>query len=348
MSRLVPTVTPAGLEAHGAGLSRPECVVATLSGDVFVPEWPGGVTVVRADGRTQSWRATSTTLDLRPNGIALAPDGAFLIANLGDQGGVWRLDLAGRLTPVVEEVDGIALPPANFVTVDEQGRTWISVSTRLLPRQQAWRADVADGFVVLLDATGPRLVADGLHYTNEVRPDPTGKWLYVVETFGRRVRRFPIRPGATLGTPETVLSLGRGFFPDGFAFDEEGGLWVTSLVSNRLVRFQRDRAETILEDVNRDFVERVEGAFASRSMTAEHLDRIPGTRLQQLTSVAFGGPDRRTVYLGSLHASSLYRFRTTWVALKCRTGRSRRLEKAFSVSSQLSEKNSVFQRAADS
>lgn len=29
----------------------------------------------------------------------------------------------------------------------------------------------------------------------------------------------------------------RGFFPEGFAFDEEGGLWVTSLVSHRLVRF---------------------------------------------------------------------------------------------------------------
>jgi sugar lactone lactonase YvrE len=44
-------------------------------------------------------------------------------------------------------------------------------------------------------------------------------------------------------------------------------------------------------------------------MTAEHLGPIPGTLLQQLTSVAFGGPDRQTVYLGSLHASCLYRFR---------------------------------------
>jgi hypothetical protein len=62
--------------------------------------------------------------------------------------------------------------------------------------------------------------------------------------------------------------------------------------------------------VNPDFVDRVEQAFASRSMSAEHLGRIPGTLLQQLTSLAFGGPDGRTVYLGSLHASCLYRFRT--------------------------------------
>jgi sugar lactone lactonase YvrE len=126
------------------------------------------------------------------------------------------------------------------------------------------------------------------------------------------MRRFPLRAGASLGTPETVFSAnGEGFFPDGFAFDEEGGVWVTSLVSNRLVRFHRDRLEIILEDVNPDFVERVEHAFASCSMAAEHLGRIPGTFLQQVTSLAFGGSDRRTVYLGSLHASSLYRFRAS-------------------------------------
>jgi sugar lactone lactonase YvrE len=299
------------LEPFGTGLSRPECVVALPSGDVFVPEWPGGVTVVRANGGTQTWRAAAPAVDLRPNGIALTPDGSFLIANLGDAGGVWRLDRAGALSPVLSEVDGIPLPPANFVAVDEQGRLWISVSTRLAPRQQAWRADVADGFVVLVDSSGPRIVADGLHYTNEVRPDPTGAWLYVVETFGRRVRRFPMRtPSGRLGTAETVFAMERGFFPDGFAFDEDGGLWVTSLVSNRLVRFHRDRIETVLEDVNPDFVARVEHAFAARSMGADHLGRIPGTLLQQLTSLAFGGPDRRTVYLGSLHGTCLYRFRT--------------------------------------
>ena len=172
MSRF-PRVPVSALEPHGVGLNRPECVVPT-SGDVFVPEWSGGVTVVRADGRTESWRATPPTIDLRPNGIALMPDGAFLIANLGDAGGVWRLDVSGRLTPVVLEVDGIALPPANFVTLDEELRTWISVSTRLNPRQQAWRDDVADGFVVVVDDAGARIVAEGLAYTNEVRPDPQG------------------------------------------------------------------------------------------------------------------------------------------------------------------------------
>ena len=315
MSKVLP-VSVSDLRTLGRGLRRPECVLPVASGDVFVPEWPdesssarGGVTAVAQNGDQRTWRA-STTLDLRPNGIALAPDGSFLIANLGDDGGVWRLQRDGALEPFVTEVEGVPVPPANFVTVDERGRAWISVSTRLRPRQLAWRTDVADGFIVMVDRTGIRVVADGLGYTNEVRPDPTGQWLYVVETFGRRLRRFRIGPDGSLSNSEVILNLGEGCFPDGFTFDEEGGIWVTSLVSNRLLRFHDDELETVLEDTNAAFVDDVERAFAAGRMNSTHLGPIPGTRLQQLTSVAFGGMDRRTIYLGSLHASCIYSFRT--------------------------------------
>ena len=67
--------------------------------------------------------------------------------------------------------------------------------------------------------------------------------------------------------------------------------------------------ETILEDGNAEHTARVEQAFAEGRMSAPDLGAIPGTMLQQLTSVAFGGADGRTVYLGSLHADCVYRFR---------------------------------------
>ena len=296
------------LERVGVDLHRPECVLAGPSGDVFVPDWRGGVTRIAADGSQQTWLAHAPAIELRPNGIALAPDGSFLLANLGDAGGVWRLRRNGALEPFLTEVDGMALPPANFVIIDGQQRTWISVSTRHVPRQQAWRPDIADGFVVLVDDSGARIVADRLHYTNEVRPDPAGEWLYVVETFGRRIARFRVS-GSSLGEREPVATLPHGCFPDGLAFDEDGAIWVTCLISNRLLRLQGDTVETILEDVNTDHVDTVERAFARGEMRREHLGPIPGTMLQQLTSVAFGGADGRTVYLGSLHASCLYRFR---------------------------------------
>jgi sugar lactone lactonase YvrE len=254
--------------------------------------------------------ARDAPVALRPNGVALARDGSLLIAQLGDTGGVWRLDAAGSLTPVLLDVDGVPLPPTNFVTTGAAGRTWISVSTRFHPRQQAWRPGVADGFVVLLDRRGARIVADRLGYTNEVREDPAGRWLYVVETFGRRLIRLPIRANGDLGERETVVDLGHGCFPDGFDFDSEGGIWITSLVSNRLLRLHDDRLETMIEDANDAHVEQVERAFQSGTMTRAHLGPIPGTQLQQLTSIAFGGPDLRTGYLGTLHNTCIYRFRS--------------------------------------
>jgi sugar lactone lactonase YvrE len=284
-------------------------VLATRAGDLFVPHWPNGVTTIGADGTQTTWLADVAGPDLCPNAIALSPDGSFLIANLGEAGGVWRLRRNGAVQPFVLEADGAPLPPANFVTTDAGGRTWISVSTRHVPRQLAWRADVADGFIVLVDRRGSRIVADGLCYTNEVRPDPSGRWLYAAETYGRRVVRFPLRSDGTLGARETVFEGGRGFFPDGFAFDEEGAIWVTSLVSNRLLRLVGHRADTVLEDANGDVIDAAERAFAASLMRAEHLGPIPGTRLQQVTSIAFGGADLRTAYLGSLHGTSVYRFR---------------------------------------
>jgi sugar lactone lactonase YvrE len=304
------SVLPSSFEPFGLGLHRPECVLGTPAGDIVVPDWRGGVSVVRADGRQESRLARDLNFELRPNGVALADDGAFLLANLGEAGGVWRLDRQGTLTPWLLEVDGVTLPPVNFVTIGTDGRTWITVSTRCRPRQLAWRADVADGFIVLADERGARIVADGLHYTNECRPDPDGRWLYAVETFGRRLTRFPIDARGTLGPPEVVLTLGHGCWPDGFAFDAERGVWVTSLISNRLLRFDGDTLHTILEEANTAHIDAVEEAFAQGQMRAEHLGPIPGTRLQHVTSIAFGGSDLRTAYVGCLHTESVFRFRS--------------------------------------
>ena len=302
-------IVPGALERLGAGLHRPECVLVDRHDSVFVPDWRGGVTRIAADGSQQTWLAHNPPVELRPNGIAIQSTDSFLLANLGAAGGVWQLHRDGTVRPFLTELAGKPLPPANFVVRDGD-RTWISISTRRVPRQLAWRPDVADGFVVLVDAQGARIVADGLHYANEVRPDPTGTWLYVVETFGRRLSRFRIAPNGDLSDAEVVVALGRDSFPDGFAFDPTGAIWITSLISNRLLRFDGDGLVTVLEDVNPEYVAAVERAFASGDMRQEHLGPIPETRLQHLTSVALGA-DARDLYLGSLHADCVYRVRVT-------------------------------------
>jgi sugar lactone lactonase YvrE len=298
------SITPIGFDLH-----RPECVLPAPNGDVYVSDWRGGVAVVRADGSQHVWLAKSPGFDFKPNGIAFAPSGGFLIANLGDDGGIWRLALDGALTPILTELDGAPAPPANFIQVDQFDRMWVSVSTRKFPRQQAWRNDVKDGFIALIDHRGARIVADGLHYANEVRVDPSGRWLYVVETFGRRLVRYPIAENGDLKAQESVVAFERDIFPDGLAFDVDGGVWTTSLISNCVVRATPDSAvQVVIAEVPHHALAEAEAAFAEGRMEARHLGAIAGTRFQHLTSIGFGGPDLRTGWLGSLHADCLYRF----------------------------------------
>jgi sugar lactone lactonase YvrE len=293
----------ADLRFLGRGLVRPECVLAHHSGFSFAADWtdPGGVSIVTPEGRVVRHLAKDPPRHLHPNGIALEPGGSFLLAELGaSTGGVWRLLPDGTVEGVLLELDGRPLPPTNYVHRDVDGRLWVTVSTRHQPRHLAARPDVADGFVVLVEGGRARIVADGLGYTNECLVSPDGRWLYVNETFGRRLSRFRIETGG-LGARETVATFGHGTYPDGLTFDVEGGIWITSIVSNRILVVRPDgRQEVVLEDADLAHVAAVEAAYLAGRLDRALLDRMPEGPLQNISSLAFSGPERRTICLGCL------------------------------------------------
>lgn len=286
----------------GQDLTRPECVLCTAEGYICVSDWNGGVTLLLPGGNQQRILSREESFAVRPNGICLQPDGSFLLAHLGDDdGGVYRLSGDGALEAVLTEVDGAALPPTNFVYRDHLGRIWITVSTRLKPRARDYRPDAQSGFIVLLDERGARIAADDLGYANECLVDPAGEFLFVNETFGRRLSRFTISADGTLSDKRTIYRFGAGDFPDGLVLDNEGCFWVTSIVSNRVIRIDRDgRRETFLEDSDPRHVSSVEEAFRAHAMDRPHLDQIASKCLRNISSLAFGGPDLRTAYLGCL------------------------------------------------
>lgn len=292
----------------GSGLSRPECVLAHRSGLLFAADWSGqgGVAIVTPEGRVVRHLAKDPPRHLHPNGIALEPGGSFLLAELGGTtGGIWRLLPDGGVEPVLLELAGRPLPPANYVHGDARGRLWITISTRHRPRHLAARPDVADGFVVLVEDGHARIVADGLGYTNECLVSPDGDWLYVNETFGRRLSRFAIADDG-LGERETVCTFGHGTYPDGLTFDEAGAVWITSIVSNRVIRVHPDgRQELLLEDAEPAHVEAAELAYLAGRLDRALLDKPPVGPLKNISSLAFAGPDRRTIVLGCLLGDSL-------------------------------------------
>jgi sugar lactone lactonase YvrE len=292
----------------GTGLVRPECVLVTATGDIYTADWRGGVAHIRPDGSQALYVGLPVDGEpLKPNGVALLKDGSFLLAHLGaEQGGVFHLTRDGQTRPFLRSVDGLDLPPSNFVVEDALGRIWITVSTRLTPRALGYRRSCNDGFVVMVDSAGARIVADGLGYTNECLVDPSGQWLYVNETFSKRLSRFPLRADRSLGDKEVVTEFGEGVFPDGLAFDAEGGIWIVSIVSNSLIRVTPEgRQQLWLRDVEPAHMAWVDAAFEANEMGRPHLDGVKSRVLRNTSSLAFGGADLRTGYLGCLLGESI-------------------------------------------
>jgi sugar lactone lactonase YvrE len=287
----------------GHDLQRPECVLATARGDIYTADWRGGVAHIAPDGSQALYLGGPVDGEaLKPNGIALLKDGSFLVTHLGaDRGGVFRLARDGGVRPFLQSVQGQDLPPTNFVVEDSVGRFWITVSTRLSPRALGYRKSCDDGFVVLVDRQGARIVADGLGYANECAIDPTGRWLYVNETFSRKLSRFAISAGGDLGPKQVVTEFGAGVFPDGLAFDAEGHLWVLSIVSNSVIRVAPDGHPTVwLQDADSDHLAWVEAAYKADEMGRPHLDGVKSRVLKNISSLAFGGADLTTGYFGCL------------------------------------------------
>jgi len=280
-------------------------VLAAGSGRLFASDRRGGILAIAPDGN-QSLIGSSR---LVPNGFALQRDGSFLVANLGEEGGVWRIDRSGAVTPWLMEVDGVPLPRVNFVFTDASDRSWISVSSN--DSGDIYPLDSATGFIILHDRSGTRVVADSLHYTNELRLDASGGFLFVNETFGQRLTRFRIGRDGTLGERATYAEFGGADFPDGMALDVEGGVWVVCVGSNRIYRVTSDgrRHTIIIDDADPACVQELEAAFVARKLTRPLLSTASGRKLRNISSIAFGGADRRTAYLGCLGGNALATFR---------------------------------------
>ena len=308
------TLRPSDFRFLGRGLNRPECVVALGGGLMAVGDWDGGVAIIDSRGGVRKILASRQVFGekLLPNGVAAEADGTFLLTHLSQQhGGVFRLHPDGRLDDVLLNVDGLDLPPTNFVLRDSWGRVWITVSTRVIPRFQARTLEHADGFIVLLDGRGARIAADGLGFTNEVRVDSSGQFLYVNETFGRRLTRFHIDSAGDLRERTVVTSFGHGTFPDGLTLDAEGGFWITSVFSNRILRVSPDGEQhRVFEDCEPVLLDEIERSFLSGELARSSFKGSRGAVLGNISSLVFTGPDGREAVLGCLDDSRLTCFRS--------------------------------------
>lgn len=310
---------PGQVSFVGQDLMRPECVLATRSGRLYCSDWRGGVVRIDPDGTSAriGCAARREDTDFMPNGIALLRDGSLLVANLGVEGGIWRLHPDGRREPWLMHVAGERLPAVNFVWMDEQQRIWFTVMFRSHPGagRHHFRADIGDGCVGLVPSLdhpeGARIVAEGLFTPNECRISLDGAALCVNETFSSRVVRYPLAADGSLGGRDVLAQFDGDTLPDGLTLDAQGGLWITCVASNRIIRLMPDgQWNQVIEDMDPAHMARVRAAIDDGTLGRDLLYRNPSRVMPNVTSIAFGGPDLRTAYVGSVSGTSIAVFRS--------------------------------------
>src|SRR5579872_3958868 len=304
----------------GEGLQRPECILAERDGTLWAADARGGVVRIAADGsqqiitqkRSGDFSAAASEADryltgTLPNGLAFAADGSILISNFGTD----CLELMtrdGETRVLASQIDGQPVGKVNFVLRDSQDRVWITVSTRIRNWMHALRTDLADGYIARYEDGAFRIVADGFHFTNEIRFDEREEYLYVVETTGGCISRLRVDAGGNLSGREIFgpSSLGKGAWPDGIAFDSSGNLWGTMVYSDRLfVLTPYGDLRILLDEGDETKVGALQEQFLAGHVTEDVLFATGRGVAPWMASVTFGGPDLRTVYLGSLKGTRI-------------------------------------------
>jgi sugar lactone lactonase YvrE len=325
------TVDRAQIRYLGQDLQRPECILAERDGTLWAADARGGVTRIAVDGtqrfigqrsdarfaqaaadKSEDFEAKFTQGTL-PNGLAFARNGDILISNFGTDV-LEVMTREGTTRTLYDRIDGQPIGKVNFVLRDSRERIWLTISTRVNPWTQAAASRVRDGYIAVVDAHGLRVVAQGFYFTNEIRLDAREEWLYIVETTGPHITRMRLNEsaqGVSLVDREVYGPAHLGGFPDGIAFDAHGNLWCTLVMVDQLIAItpQGDK-RVLLDDGDPDASANLLRRMDEGTVRAEDMQRARGTIAPWMASITFGGPDLRTVYVGSLLGSRIPYFRS--------------------------------------
>lgn len=308
----------------GVGLQRPETVETRADGSVwasdargFVRIAPDGTQTVIGRPDDQSYaREKDANVQmsdgLLPTGFAFSKAGDIVFAAYGERR-ICRMSAKGEVSTFLQSVDGVELARPNAVVLDSKGRYWITVSTR----EFAWTDYVAtdpervfNGFVVLLEGARARIVADGLRFANACRLDADERYFYVTESFAPCITRFRIEEDGSLSGKEQY---GPSFDAaiDGFAFDQANNLWVTQPIMERLFVVKPNGDLLEVADFGNAAALEAFGAATAKGMFDFNLAaRCASPELGGPTSIAFGGDDLKTVYVGAVLGDRIASFRS--------------------------------------
>lgn len=239
-------------------------------GNLFFVDWERHSIYRRSpDGEIERYYDTGGI----PAGLAFHPDGSLWVADEGENiHGLLRLSPELDATIVVDSFDGRPLNGANDLVFDGDGNVYFS---------DPWgsHADNPIGGFYRYSVDGTLLQIDtGLAFPNGVALTHDGQYVILAETYRNRILRYRIHSDGTVGPrelwAETTLPPGG----DGMAMAEDGSLYVAHFGSGCVDIFAEDGRQIGKIDV-------------------------PG---KEVTNVAFGGPERRTLVITECETGTIY------------------------------------------
>ncbi len=218
-------------------LQHPECVAIGPDGYVWAGSENGQILRIAPDGAGIQEFATIGGFTL---GLAFDGREALYTCEL-HSAAVYRIDLRDhtvrRFTP-----PGILVP--NYPVVDgARNRLLVSDSHASgAAGPGIWAYDLATG-------SGGLWCGEAFEFANGMALSADGGYLFVCETFARRVRRIAIGPDGAAGPAEPFATDLPGL-PDGIALDDRGQLFIGCYEPSRLLRVPPSggAAEVYVED----------------------------------------------------------------------------------------------------
>ncbi len=241
--------------------------------------------------------------DVGTNGLLFDRDGSLLACE-PVQRRVTRTTPDGKLTVLTDSFGGKKYNQPNDITVDSKGRVYFS-DPRYGPRDGMEQLD-KDGKTVegvyRIDTDGKvhRVIGREVDRANGVLVSADDKFLYVADnnndTGGARTLwRFDLKDGEVdLKSKKKIYDWGKGRGPDGLKQDDKGRLYVAGGLNK-----PNPPAEP---------ADDVKGGIYVLSPEGKLLEFLP-VPTDEVTNCAFGGEDRKTLYITG--GGVLYSIRTT-------------------------------------
>lgn len=204
-------------------------------------------------------------LDDHCSGLGFMPNGELLIVSAGRRQLVLR-DADGSLRTHAD-LAALAAQGINDMVVDRDGRAYVG-ELRFDPAQPL--APVPGQLFLVQPDGSVEVAADEMLMSNGSVITPDGRTLLVAETMGCRITAFTIGAQGRLENRRVFAQLPQGYFPDGIAYDEQGGVWAACPYDQGVIRVEEGGAIT-----HRLALEEERAAYACM----------------------LGGPGRRTLFL---------------------------------------------------